>query len=443
MTSVGAGTTQSTRVGMRGSVEPWFSAYALAGLLVNGIVPLLIPLTVSSRGPVAVAVVLAAFFAGQLLAPVIGSLADRTGTQRVIFLGSFPLMGAAAIGFGLATDLVGWSVAAVIAGATAGAVQTLGSVFIVEGDPKSEWDERIGWFRFVFGIGQVSGLAIGAVFAGGHVHLGWFVAGGVILTGVFLGRWRLPHVSATGAGDGSAGSAGPSPATGSAGPRPESGSSAAAVTAVTSADTGADTGGLRRELRGPFGRFLLSWFLAMTAVQTFLNVMPLVMKDAFHISASHTATWYLFASAAGACLYPVCGRLAERHGCGWVLRLGLSITLAGLLVMSAAWIWTVPGAHWFGLAGLVLVALGYPFDYIGATMMAADLTSDGQGSAMGLFNSAVAAGAIVGATAPSALAASFGYGSLPPLAAGLVVVAILVGARIFTQHTRRVGPQKA
>lgn len=105
--------------------------------------------------------------------------------------------------------------------------------------------------------------------------------------------------------------------------------------------------------------------------------------------------------------------------------------------MTGGWLWHYPGAAWFGIAGLILVALGYPFDYIGATMMAADLTTDGQGSAMGLFNSAVAAGAIIGATAPSVLAVKFGYGALPPLAAVLIVLSLLVGARVFVQHIRK------
>lgn len=82
-----------------------------------------------------------------------------------------------------------------MAGAAAGAAQTLGSVFIVEGYPKSEWDARIGWFRFTFGLGQVAGLTIGAVFAESDVDRGWYVAGGVILLGVFLGRVRLPHLA--------------------------------------------------------------------------------------------------------------------------------------------------------------------------------------------------------------------------------------------------------
>lgn len=85
-------------------------------------------------------------------------------------------------------------IAAIFAGASAGAAQTLGSVFIVEGHPKAEWDQRIGWFRFAFGLGQVAGLSIGAVFAQGGVSVGWMVAGGVIVLGMFLGRIGLPHL---------------------------------------------------------------------------------------------------------------------------------------------------------------------------------------------------------------------------------------------------------
>lgn len=119
----------------------------------------------------------------------------------------------------------------------------------------------------------------------------------------------------------------------------------------------------------------------------------------------------------GACLYPVCGDLAQRHGCGFVLRTGMVITLTGFVAMAAAWLLNPSFKSVIGLAALIVIAIGYPFDYIGGTMMAADLTVDGEGSAMGLFNSAVAAGAIVGAVAPSFLASAFGYGALPPLAA--------------------------
>jgi MFS family permease len=390
-------------------LEPWFAAYALAGLLVNGIVPLLIPLTAAEKGPGAVAVVVAAFFVGQLTAPFVGRMADRGGRQRIVFLGSFPVMAAAAIGFGLADDVPGWVAAAAVAGAAAGAAQTLGSVFIVEGHPPSEWDARIGWFRFTFGLGQVAGLTIGAVFAEGRVDLGWFVAGAVILLGTFLGRLGLPHLP---------------PAT----PRP------------TASRAGADRpSGVAVELRGRFGRFLLTWLLAMIAVQTILNVLPLVMLDAFHVGASRTATWYLVGSLIGACLYPVCGRLADRHGGGWVLRTGLLVTLLGFAAMSAAWAFDLPGKSAIGVGALIVVAIGYPFDYIGGTVLAARLTLDGQGSAMGLFNSGVAAGAIVGAVVPSFLAREFGYGSLPPMAAAVLLGALLIGLPVLRSQSPAAG----
>jgi hypothetical protein len=50
--------------------------------------------------------------------------------------------------------------------------------------------------------------------------------------------------------------------------------------------------------------------------------------------------------------------------------------------------------------------------------MAAVLAPDGGvGAAMGLFNSGVAAGAVIGTLAASPLAKSIGYGAIPPLAA--------------------------
>ena len=70
--------------------EPWYSAYALVGMMVLGVAPILIPLTVEQggkNGATLVGLVVAAFYAGGLLAPVLGSLADRTGRQRLVFLG--------------------------------------------------------------------------------------------------------------------------------------------------------------------------------------------------------------------------------------------------------------------------------------------------------------------------------------------------------------------
>ena len=183
------------RAGWSRWLEPWFAAYALVGLVVSGIVPILVPLTVEHEGPFAVGLVVAAFYGGTLFAPVFGAVADKTGTQRLTFLASFPTMAVAAVVFSQVHTTVWWFAAALLAGAAAGAAQTTASVFIVEGHPRGEWSERIGWSRSAFGTGQVIGLAVSAIFTH-RVDLGWISTGLLVLVGTVVGRIHLPHVSA-------------------------------------------------------------------------------------------------------------------------------------------------------------------------------------------------------------------------------------------------------
>ncbi|WP_395725173.1 MFS transporter [Nakamurella sp.] len=168
-----------------------------------------------------------------------------------------------------------------------------------------------------------------------------------------------------------------------------------------------------------------------------MSVRPLSRaRPSFQIGAYRTAGRSLSGSLIGACLDPGCGQLADRDGAGWVLRTGLLVTLLGFAAMSAAWAFDLSGTGTIGVAALIIVALGYPFDYIGGTMLAAQLTLDGQGWAMGLSNSAVAAGAIVGAVVPSFLAREFGYGSLPPMAAVVLLGALVVGWPVLRSRSR-------
>ena len=381
-------------------LAPWYGAYALVGLLVNGLVPVLIPLTAEPRGPVVVSIVVAAFFAGQLTAPSIGGYADRRGVQRAAFLGSFPVMAVGAMTLGLADQTAVWIVAAAVSGAAAGAAQTTASVFVVEGHPPEQWDRLIGWFRMVFGVGQVAGLLIGAIFADGRVELGWIVGGAVILVGAVVGRIDLPHLRRVSQ------------------PRRTAGVGR--------------RGDVVDVLHSRFGVFLLTWLLAMIGVQSFLNLLPLVMRDAFGVEPSTTAWLYLAGSVVGVFLYPVCGQIADRRTVRFVLAIGLLANLVAFTVMTASLV--IGGGSKSALAAVALVgvAIAYPFDYIGATLMAAVLAPDGgEGAAMGLFNSGVAAGAVIGMLAASPLANSIGYEAIPPLAAVMLLLALLVGARLL------------
>ena len=89
-----------------------------------------------------------------------------------------------------------------------------------------------------------------------------------------------------------------------------------------------------------------------------------------------------------------------------------------------------------GAACLVVIAVFYPFQYIGATLLAAEIAPGGQGAALGLFNSCVALGAIIGALVPSVLARNLGYGSLAWFSLGAMIVSVIFG-RFLLQSLHR------
>jgi len=388
----------------QGYLPPWLSGYALIGLVVSGIVPILIPLSMDPKGEVAVGAVVAAFYLGTLAAPLFGSLADRTGTQRVVFIASFPIIAAASAVFGLVDGTVARFVCMLVAGAGAGAAQTTASMFIVEGRPRSEWGERMGWMRLAFGIGQVAGLAVAAWFAH-RLEAGWIVVGVIMACGTILGALRLPRIAK----------------------------------AAPSSETAARHT-VRDAVLSQFGVFLACWLFAMIGLMTFYNVVPLILRAAFDVDPSTTSLVFLAGSAVGAVFYPVCGNLDHRIGSARLLAIGIGTTLIGFVILASATLLHGAAGAVLGSLALVLVATVYPFQYVGATLLAAEIAPGGEGSAMGLFNSGVAAGAVIGAIVPTFLAQAAGYDSLPMFSLGAMIVSAAFGLPLL-RHLRRESPQ--
>lgn len=382
----------------RGYLGPWLSGYALVGLVVSGIVPVLLPLSADPHGMFAVGLVVTAFYLGMLIAPLFGSLADRTGTQRWVFLGSFPVTAAGAILFGFADQTWQMFLCIFVVGAGAGAAQTTASMFIVEGRPRNQWDTRMGWMRLAFGAGQVLGLAVSAYFSH-RLETGWIVVGVIMVIGTGLGWIKLPHLTRTRSD------------TAPAAPRkPRRRHSS-----------------LKPLFASRFGVFLGCWFFAMLGLMTFYNVVPLVLRDSFGVDPRTTSIVFLVGSAIGAILYPACGELAWRHGPARLLAVGIAATLVAFLVLALATLnHGTLGAALGGIC-LIVIASFYPFQYIGATLLAARLAPGGQGAAMGLFNSGVAAGAIIGAIVPSFLAQQAGYSSLTWFSFAAMIVSVCFG----------------
>lgn len=420
-----SGPTAGVRHGLLRWVEPWYTAYGIDGLVLLGIAPILLPLAVDPAGPTAVGIAIAAFYVGALFTPLFGSLADRHGIQRGMFLACFPAMAVGLILFPFVDALWGWVPLAIVVGGAGAIAGTIGGMFIVEGHPKPEWNIRISWFRLAYGAGQVAGLAL-AAFTVSHLTVGWIVAGVLALAGVAFARWGVPgHLHA--ADDDTAAHLRPA-----ASHRP-----LGAINWALHRFHRPDLSKLGVAFHGRYGSFILAWLATMIGVQTFFNVTPLVMRDVFSVSPARTSWLFLIGAAIGAVVFPALGRLADRAGPGRVMGLGLLITLGsfgGMVLLSFA------SAGWVGDAASVLLvtaAIAYSFNVVGATMLTVRLAPFSEGAAMGFLNSAIALGAIIGAIVPGILADVFSYKAIPIMAAVSLVVAILIGSRVLLSSEGR------
>ena len=405
-------------------VEPWYAAYGLDGLVLLGVGPILVPLTVERAGPGAVGAVVAAFYVGALFTPLAGSIADRTGRQRTLFLACFPVMAVTMVAFAAAHVVWQWALLAAAFGGAGAVAGTMGGMFIVEAHPKAEWNHRIAWFRLAYGAGQVVGLVL-AAFAATHLRAGWWITAAAVLVAWPLGRLGLPHLSARTASD--RGELGADPSA--------SARQVAGISWVLHAYHRPRFGELWRAMDSRFGLFVVTWLLTMLGLQTFFNVVPLVMRAGFGVSPSASSIAFMVGAVVGTAIFPALGALASRIGPGRVLGIGLAISAASFGAMALLDQTDPSWKAGAALVALVTAAVAYSFEVVAATMLTARLTPFSEGSAMGVLNSAIAAGSIIGALVPSVVAARYGYGVLTLVATGVVVVALLVGLPLIERTT--------
>ena len=120
-------------------VEPWYLAYALLGAAVAGVVPILVPLTVShAQNASEVGLVMAAASLGGLTAPVWGSLADRRRLHRSLLAGGLLATSLGLAVFPFTTWPTLWLGMALLVGLGAAAAATVANLFVVEAHPQIE-----------------------------------------------------------------------------------------------------------------------------------------------------------------------------------------------------------------------------------------------------------------------------------------------------------------
>ena len=341
------------------------------------VVPLLPTLTRELHLSKASAGVLTAGYAAGTLVGSIpgGMLAARAGPRTTIYVGLF-LMGSSSLAFGFLDDITGLDAARF--------VQGFGGA--------CTWSGSLAWLIGEVDVGR-RGSAIGGALAAG-------IAGalfGPVIGTLAHALGRAPVFSAVAV---------------------VAVALAVAVALLPAPSTASDLGptDLWEELRRP-AIVLGMWLTALPAVASgVVNVLAPLRLSALGASAIGIGATFLIAAGAEAIVSPAVGRVSDRRGRMFPLRIGLASAAIVLVCFPLSSRVVVVA----GVVVLAAVALGSFWAPAMAMLSdAAEASGLSQGYAMALINLAWAAGQIVGAAGGGALAKATGDALPFALSAGL------------------------
>ncbi len=381
--------------------EFWYSGYAFQAAVVFGTGGILMPIVVNNAGNAAKAgTVIAFFYIGQMLSPLIGAITDRTGRHRLFYLAGYVLL---AIGLGIFpfTSLLWfWMALAFLQGVGSGATNTVAAMFIVEYKPKKEWDTRIGLLQTFYGIGQCGGLVL-VSFLQARPEIGLVVSAGLMLPGILLGARHLPpsHLHQ----------------------KPKEADFVRrqhkpqrSVSSLLGKYEGSILTGLSRlhkQWFSAFGLFLAGWFFVMLATWLLGTLFPLVMKDALNVSYRLSSLYYAIGAAIGIFAYAPSGTLGNKIGDGWVVGIGTIMTLASFVGLTF-FAYTKTGLTWLIPLVYIPIPIAWSPLMVGGTAWAAQLATVKEGEALGFFNAVTSVSSVISAFAAGFLGHSLGYGSV-------------------------------
>ena len=398
----GAASTQSTR-----QFQPWYIAYAALGLVQSGVAPILLPL--SAKHGLDAGLTYSAFSLSGLAAPMLGAWSDHRQRHRVLLVGGL-LFAALALGlFPFVTGLPARLALAMMSGFGVIAASTVGTMFIVEIAPQSEWDQRIGTLQSCISAGQVAGLLLAGALALSRPKAAFETASAALLLGAII-AWR--YAPAPGQ---------PIPRIAIA-PRPAVGGEAGATHRQFHRIS---LRGLRTLFDLPSGalmRFLGVWMLSYTATNAVATMLPVAMTHEYGTSAIVPAAAYAIGIALSLPFYRPAGRWEARASAFRVLLAGFSgraVLLAAMAVFGfihAGWaIWAIMGSF-------ALTQVLWPLLAVSGNTLSVTLDPTRRGEGVGLLNASNAAAATIGGVVGGLLLQDANYAAL--CAVGCVAVTL-------------------
>ncbi|MDR3575894.1 MAG: MFS transporter [Anaerolineaceae bacterium] len=400
-------------------VEPWYFSYALLGVMLAGLAPILLPLAISRSGsPAEVGLVMAAFNLGGLAAPLWGGLADRYRLHRLLLIAGLLLAAAGMALFAFSQSASAWLVLAVIQGVGVAAASTVANLFIVEQHDRAEWDVRIGWLQTFYGSGQVIGLLAAGILSRSNLRVGLLVAAGVAALAAVLG-WLTTHTPPK-----------------QLEPRPvllhpvQHGEWA--INSPQRLYHLINLKGLKQfgtVRRSSFGLFTLLWFISFAGAAGVFSLFPIWMEKVYAVNTTVSSTGFALAAGLGLALYSPSGSWTRRFGAGPVLRAGLGVRLLaflGLLVLGISGL----ALGWLALVLFMLIVVAWSPITVSGTDWAARLSTIGEGEGLGIFNASTAVAGVAGSVLGGWAAGQWGYPAVSVLGAAGVVIGLVLSTRM-------------
>ncbi len=395
-------------------VEPWYTSYALLGVTVAGLVPILLPMAVGDAGNVADAgLVLAALSLGGLSAPLWGGLADRYHLHRRVLAAGLFATALALACFSFMTSLFVRIALALALGAGSSASATVANLFVVELHPEDEWEKRIGWLQTFYGAGQVAGLLLAAWLSGVDRRIGLIVAAGLTLLAVVPG-WFTRNVP---------------PRPGHLRPplkHPARHSEFSAGSPQRFYHFPGPAAAGRISMPSAFGLFLLAWLVSFAGAAAFFTLYPVIMKGAYGVEPGVSAGGFAIAAAAGLTLYSAAARWSDRYGPAKILRAALGVRLVAFVGMLALVMSGSRDKGMLAMPAVLLLVLAWSLLSVSGTALSAEGSRISEGEGIGLFNAASSLGGVIGAALGGWSANRWGYGAVPIVAIVGLVLGILL-----------------
>ena len=292
--------------------------------------------------------------------PIWGSISDRVGRKPILMIGIFGYA-VTMVWFGLATKLWMLFAARILSGVLSSATAPTTMAYIGDSTPAKERGRGMGILGAATGLGTIFGPAMGGLLAGESLSIPFFIAGGMSVLALILTALFLPE---------------------------------SLPSQVRQQDSESKALNLRlwwRSLFSPMGSLLVITFIMTSGLMIFYGIFGLYALERYAYGTEEVGIVFMAAGLVSALAQGLlAGPLTKRWGDALVIKAGMLATAIGFgLMLLANTFATVLLTIGFFVLGTALLAPAV----MSLTSRCATLQ---QGIAMGLSNSSMSLGRIVG-----------------------------------------------